>query len=148
MKRIKSRSTIGLIVIFPMLVVFLWAGAGSVFSGETKQISGEAAFSTAKSLDGKWVRRDGSYTLAIKDIKSDGNVNASYFNPEKINVHTANWKMQEKSVSLFVELRDEHYPGSSYSLTYVKERDALEGSYFHAVQKQSYRVAFMRVAER
>ena len=53
--------------------------------------------------------------------------------------------MEEDVLQVFIELRDEGYPGSTYTLTYDAQRDALSGIYFQAALEQSFEVVFVRV---
>ena len=46
---------------------------------------------------------------------------------------------------MFVELRDVNYPGSAYNLRYDPKTDRLIGTYFQAVQRQTYDVEFVRM---
>jgi len=43
-----------------------------------------------------------------------------------------------------LELRDVNYPGSMYNLRYDPENDRLNGTYFQAVQRETYDVEFVR----
>jgi hypothetical protein len=95
-------------------------------------------------LVGRWVRTDGGYVLELRDIKKDGKLQASYFNPRSINVSRAEWKRKEERIDLFVELRDVNYPGSNYTLHYDPTSDRLIGSYFQAVQRLTFDVEFAR----
>jgi len=95
-------------------------------------------------LEGRWVRPDGGYVLLIEDVKADGSLKASYFNPRKINVHSAKWSVENERLHLFVELRDTNYPGSKYRLAYVSEHDVLGGTYFQAVYGQTFEIRFVR----
>ena len=52
--------------------------------------------------------------------------------------------MKEDILQLYVELRDENYPGSLYQLSYDPESDVLYGSYYQAVSRQTYEVYFTR----
>jgi hypothetical protein len=65
-------------------------------------------------------------------------------NPKSINVGRANWTLSNGTISIYVELRDENYPGSHYTLYYMPERDLLAGKYFQAVEGVTYDVGFMR----
>ncbi|MFP4165603.1 MAG: hypothetical protein ACLFUF_00355 [Opitutales bacterium] len=80
-------------------------------------------------FEGKWVRGDGTYRLEL-EIK-DGDVQASYFNPDEINVESAEFTEQSKlsPPELVIVLRDRGYPGSTYRLSYLSERMALIGAY-------------------
>lgn len=46
---------------------------------------------------------------------------------------------------IYIELRDENYPGSNYNLIYYPERDLFAGKYFQAVERVTYDVGFTRV---
>ena len=95
-------------------------------------------------LEGRWVRPDGGYVLELSEIKKDGSLKASYFNPRPINVFTAKWSRKGGEINLFVELRDVNYPGSIYNLQYDSVSDRLKGTYFQAVEKQTFDVWFVR----
>jgi len=114
---------------------------------EVKEVKENRGFAEAQRLAGQWVRPDGGYRLVIEDIKPDGRLEASYYNPRKINVHEANWKYEDNKIHLFIELRDINYPGSKYTLVYSSERNTLEGTYFQAVAKETYFVKFIKVPE-
>lgn len=97
-----------------------------------------------KVLIGEWVRPDGGYIIRLKDIKPDGLIDISYYNPKEINIAEANvseWKGMKK---LFFKLKDQSYPGSTYTLYYYAEKDALAGFYYQANLKQTFEVVFMR----
>lgn len=98
-------------------------------------------------LVGRWVRTDsnGGYTLEIRSATSDGRLDASYFNPNPINVGRSEWNKKEGSMTVVVELRDVNYPGSIYTLNYSKTNDQLIGTYFQAVESVNYDVAFARI---
>jgi hypothetical protein len=97
-----------------------------------------------QSLVGRWVRPDGGYVLELRDIKKDGKLKASYFNPRSINVFHAEWSRKEGKINLFLELRDVNYPGSKYTLQYDPASDRLKGTYFQAVQGETYDIEFVR----
>jgi hypothetical protein len=96
-------------------------------------------------LVGRWVRPDGGYILELRDIKKDGSISAAYYNPRPINVFSAKWSRKEGKINLFVELRDVNYPGSKYNLQYDPKSDRLKGTYFQAVEKQTFDIEFVRV---
>ena len=95
-------------------------------------------------LIGNWMRTDGGYIIAVRSVDHGGRVDAAYFNPRPINVSRAEAVVKGKTARLFVVLRDEGYPGSTYTLEYDSTNDALVGVYFQAVQQQSYNVIFVR----
>ena len=83
-------------------------------------------------LVGEWNRLDGGYVLHVREVKTDGSVDVGYFNPKEINIAEAKvseWKGLNK---LFIKLEDEGYPGSTYTLYYYAEKDALAGFYYQA----------------
>jgi len=95
-------------------------------------------------LVGRWVRPDGGYILELKEIKKDGTLKAAYFNPRPINVARAEINRREGGISIVIELRDVNYPGSTYNLRYDPKTDKLVGTYFQAVQKETYDIEFLR----
>jgi hypothetical protein len=98
-----------------------------------------------RPLLGEWVRPDGGYVLAVKDIADDGKATVGYFNPRPIKVGRAEARIEDDgALGLFVELRDRNYPGSTYTLGYDSEGDQLVGVYFQAMQRASYDVVFVR----
>lgn len=96
-------------------------------------------------LEGKWVRPDGGYVLELRNIKKDGSLTAAYFNPRPIRVFRAEVSKKDGAITLFVELRDMNYPGSTYKLQYDPATDRLTGTYFQAVERQTFNVEFVRV---
>ena len=95
-------------------------------------------------LVGRWLRPDGGYILQLSEPGPEGVLKAAYFNPRPINVSRAEWKHQEEQLRIFVELRDRNYPGSTYTLVYVPDRDGLTGYYYQAVLGQTFDVVFVR----
>jgi hypothetical protein len=95
-------------------------------------------------LQGKWTRPDGGYILEIKKVDDSGKMDAGYFNPKSIHVAKAEATRVGGILRVFIELRDENYPGSTYTLTYDPGSDQMKGIYFQALQKQSYEVVFVR----
>jgi len=124
------------------IVGTLWPVAGAVYaaSGQTDKQSP----ADLQRLEGRWVRLDGGYVLELSEIKKDGSLKASYFNPKPINVFTAKWSRKEGKINLFVELRDVNYPGSKYNVQYDPKSDRLTGTYFQAVEKQTFNIEFVR----
>ena len=95
-------------------------------------------------LVGKWVRPDGGYMIQITNIHQDGKVDAAYFNPRPIHVSRSNVSEEGGIIQVFIELQGQGYPGSTYTLKYNSELDALVGVYFQAVIKQQFEVVFQR----
>jgi hypothetical protein len=120
-----------------------WPVGARVFAqgGQAKESSGQADF---QRLGGRWVRPDGGYVLEVREVTEDRGLKAAYFNPRPIHVARAELRLEEDRIRLLVELRDVHYPGSTYNLQYDPESDRLEGTYFQAVEKQMFDVHFFR----
>ena len=116
--------------------------AGAVYAGSGQTDKQSPA--DHQRLEGRWIRPDGGYILELSEIKKDGSLKASYFNPRPINVFSAKWSRKDGKINLFVELRDVNYPGSKYNLVYDPESDRLKGTYFQAVEKQTFNIEFVR----
>ena len=95
-------------------------------------------------LIGEWTRTDAGYQIKITELLDDGTMKAGYFNPRSINVASALWALTDGVLKIYIELRDENYPGSNYNLIYYPERDLLAGKYFQAVERITYDVGFAR----
>jgi preprotein translocase subunit YajC len=111
--------------------------------------SDDALQSNKKTADknlliGDWVRTDAGYLIKIINVNEDGTLEAQYFNPKPINVGKANWEESHGNLEITVELRDVNYPGSTYTLSYLPDRDILAGDYYQAVQGLNFYVEFDR----
>ena len=95
-------------------------------------------------LVGSWVRPDGGYVIEISKIYPDGKVDAAYFNPRPIHISRSNVSEEDGIIELFIELQGKGYPGSTYTLKYKPEYDAMVGIYFQAVIQQPFDVIFQR----
>ena len=82
---------------------------------------------SARQFIGEWMRSDGTYRMVISG-EADG-LKAQYFNPSPINVESTAVVEVEDGLSLNVVLRDEGYPGSSYTLQYIPQYRVLVGTY-------------------
>lgn len=123
--------------VVPLLAVYLALQA----------LPGNAAFAAPFNFNvvaGTWARTDGNYTLVVKDVTSDGAADVGYFNPNKIHVAESNVSTQKGLVKLFVKLQDKGYPGSTYTLYYYAEKDALVGFYYQAAMDRTFEVIFLR----
>ena len=105
--------------------------------------------STGKAVDknllaGDWVRTDASYLVKIIKVNDDRSLDAQYFNPNPINVGKANWEESYGNLKIIIELRDVNYPGSTYKLSYLPDRDILAGDYYQAVEGLTFYVEFSR----
>lgn len=135
-KIIVAISSLVVIVIVVLLFFLLSSSEDSVLSG--KKVTDQ------NLLKGDWVRTDASYLIRINDVKEGGILEAQYFNPNPINVETANWEQNYGDLKLSIILRDVNYPGSRYTLNYLKDRDMLAGEYFQAVEGLTFYVEFAR----
>jgi hypothetical protein len=97
-----------------------------------------------KVIIGEWVRPDGGYIVRVRNVNPDDSVDAGYFNPGKINIAEANVSLWKGLLRLFLKLQDKGYPGSTYTLYYYPEKDALTGFYYQAAIGQTYEVVFLR----
>ena len=95
-------------------------------------------------LVGNWVRPDGGYVIEISKIYLDGKVDAAYFNPQSIHVSRSTVSEKDGIIELFIELQGKGYPGSTYTLKYNPEYDAMVGIYFQAAIQQPFDVIFQR----
>ncbi|MBW2215963.1 MAG: hypothetical protein JRF34_02050 [Deltaproteobacteria bacterium] len=95
-------------------------------------------------LVGSWQRTDGSYSIRVSDIKTDGQVKAEYFNPKPIHVAEATVSTQKDLMKLFIRFQDKGYEGSAYTLYYYAEKDALLGFYYQAAMDKTFEVIFLR----
>jgi hypothetical protein len=106
---------------------------------------------TSQKLLGNWQRTDADYAIEIRLVNPDGLADARYFNPfhqRSINVARATLLKQGGAAEFFMELRDEGYPGSTYTLQYDEASDRLVGSYFQAAVRENYAVTFERMRGR
>jgi uncharacterized protein (DUF2147 family) len=106
--------------------------------------SAAPAASAFEKLVGQWQREDGGYILDVRSISLEGKADAAYYNPRPIAVARAEALHEGDALTLFVELRGANYPGSTYRLVYDGAHDALVGSYFQALQGQTFDVSFVR----
>lgn len=142
MKRLKS-----------ILTVYTFIFSGIIFIGfngckENETVKKENNKPTVivdkKLLQGSWVRTDADYQIKLSDVLDNGIIKAQYFNPRSINVSKSDWMNAEGFLKVYIELRDENYPGSNYNLTYIPDRDMLVGDYFQAVEGLTFYVEFAR----
>lgn len=117
------------------LFCILTAGPSSTSFGQQQQFN---------NILGEWEQMDGGYVIHVNDIRPDGTVQAAYFNPASIHVSESRVSMWKGLVRLFVKLQGQGYPGSTYTLFYHKEKDALAGFYYQSELEQSFEVVFLR----
>ena len=97
-----------------------------------------------RPLIGNWLREDGGYRLEIGSAESDGQLQATYFNPSAIRVSLATATNDANTLKLRVELNDVGYPGCVYSLVHDRVNDRLVGTYFQAAMGETYEIMFVR----
>jgi hypothetical protein len=51
------------------------------------------------------------------ELLDDGKPKAGYFNPKSTNTGNATWTNKDGVLKIYIELRNENYPGSKYDLT-------------------------------
>lgn len=112
--------------------------------GTANHPSVAAAKMDLQRLIGNWARPDGGYVISIRRITPDGRVEAAYLNPRPINVSRAEASVVGDAATLFIELRDAGYPGSTYELLYDPRSDRFAGVYFQAAMGQRFDVVFVR----
>jgi len=134
-------------------IIFIIAGVSLVLiavlilfitNEEGEKLNTERGGPDKKLLIGDWLRTDAQYLIRINEVLNDGTLNAQYFNPSPINVGQALWEENDRSLKIVIELRDEYYPGSTYTLYYLTDREMLAGEYFQAIEGLSFYVEFTR----
>lgn len=95
-------------------------------------------------IAGEWQRTDGGYLIKVDNIKPDGQAKVEYFNPRPINVEQAAISREKGLIRLFIKFQDKGYEGSTYTLFYYVEKDAMAGFYYQAAMDRTYEVIFMR----
>jgi len=143
-RRKRRAVSIGFVVATFCIGAMFWPTVQVVFAEGGDPLKQTQGQTDIQRLEGRWVRPDGGYILELWDIKKDGSVSAAYYNPKPIKVFSAKWSRKEGTINLFVELRDVNYPGSKYNLQYEPKSDRLKGTYFQAVEKQTFNIEFVR----
>jgi len=141
---IGARSTIARCVpdcVFGLLLFVLLVGPCARAAGEPAK----GAPADPVQVVGRWQRTDGGYILELRYPTFDGGLAAAYFNPRPINVARSGWALKDGTLLVLVELRDQGYPGSTYTLAYRPDSDRLVGIYFQAVAQQEFEVVFQRI---
>ena len=98
-----------------------------------------------QNLVGRWIRPDGGYIIEIRNVDSNGLLQAGYFNPRPIHVSQARLTFVNQEPQVFIELRDVGYPGATYKLNYHSKQDVLAGLYHQPTAGQSFEVIFVRM---
>jgi hypothetical protein len=127
-----------------LAAVFVGVFFFTLANAETNNAEQKVSKNDEQRLIGRWVRPDGGYILEFKEIGKDGVLKAAYFNPNSINVYQTKLQNSKDAITVFVELRDVNYPGSTYNLIYDPKTDRLIGTYFQAVERITYGIEFVR----
>ena len=133
----------GLVVIAAVILLFAKQHFFRTVSSDLASTS-SAAKPEFHVLVGDWVRPDGGYVIKIRHVDKNGRVDAGYFNPRPITVSRAFASVEAGRLNLFIKLQGKGYPGSTYTLIYSEENEALVGIYYQAALGQSFDVAFVR----
>ncbi|WP_281322931.1 hypothetical protein [Flavobacterium aestivum] len=96
-------------------------------------------------IKGLWGRTEGVGEINISEVRDNGLLKATFCNPKSINIEKAVWTNSSDVLRIYILLREDNYPGSSFSLNYIAEKDLLLGVYFDALTNISYTVSFKRV---
>ena len=113
----------------------------SLFAAKTAAPAAQRDYTV---LGGEWLRTDGNYLVKVSEVQTDGKAVVKYFNPKPIHVEKSAISTQKGLVKLFIQLQDTGYEGSTYTLYYYVEKDALAGFYYQATMDRTYKVIFMR----
>ncbi len=97
------------------------------------------------AIQGLWIRSDAPYVIELRSTLGNGvSLQAKYFNPKPVNVEKTEMVEKNGQLHVLVVLQDVNYQGSYYFLSYNREKDILQGNYFHAASQQKYKVNFIR----
>jgi len=112
---------------------------------ETNRPASATSKSRLSVFVGRWQRTDGDYAIDIESVGGNGEMKARYFNPRPINVSRAEAFEKDGKAQMYLELRDENYPGSYYALAFNPANGALGGIYYQALLRETYEVEFVRL---
>ena len=141
---------------WPLLIVAIAAAVAGLIIYQLQSTEPDPKLATAANpskagpavdfnkLVGRWLRPDGGYIIEIRNILSGGKMEVAYLNPRPINVSQARVFRKSGGLEIFIELRDQGYPGSSYTLNYHPQQDMMTGIYYQAAMGQSFEVMFVR----
>lgn len=142
--RVMQRKEILFILMMLCVMATFFIGLTIASAQDVKLQTKDSQNNQYQRLEGRWVRPDGGYILELKNVGSSGDLKAMYFNPRPINVGISNWRKEESKLTVFVELRDINYQGSTYMLQYDPDSDQLKGKYFQAPTGMTYEIEFLR----
>lgn len=136
--------------LLPAIVGLAMLGGASLVLAQQPAPPGAAAPAAAAAtsgmevLKGAWVRPDGGYTIVIKGIGPNGQLEAMYSNPNLLPFAKAQASRDGATLRASFELQAGGYAGSTYELAYDPVTDRLKGIYYQAVVKQKFEVYFVR----
>ena len=122
------------------LLIILIAGTWFLFLRNDEIDAQEAS----DLIVGEWIRTDGPYTIKIIELEDKGGMQAEYYNPGAIHVGRSEWRVSDGELQVYVKLQDKNYPGSTYELRYLADKQLLSGTYYQAVDRQTYKVEFAK----
>ena len=131
-----------LILSFALVVILLIVIIVILTEEPSDSVSTSAKTIDKNLLVGNWLRTDSDYRLQISEVNEDFTLEAKYFNPNPINVGRASWQETYGSLKIIIELRDVNYPGSTYTLNYLPDKNLLAGDYYQAVEGLTFYVEF------
>ena len=144
----KSLFIVTAIAILVLATYLLWPSPeniqAEIVSSPPPVVTSPVSSADNIKLVGRWQRSDGGYIIELKNPTPEGLIDASYFNPSPIHVGKSAWQNKAGKLMVMIELQDQNYPGSIYTLEYQPQGDRLTGIYFQAVEKVSYNVEFTR----
>ena len=136
---------VGLVVLGVGFAASVQASAQSPANPSTAAPAADAPMKTEFDLlKGAWVRPDGGYTIAIAGVAPNGQIDATYYNPNKLPFAKAQAVREGMTTKVSLELRAGGYNGSTYELVYDRVNDRLKGIYYQAVAQQKFEVTFVR----
>jgi hypothetical protein len=133
-KRRRNQIIVAAVVGLGLLAGLGWLVKAKTFAGQSEP----------GKLIGRWTRLEGGYVLDIRQAEQNGRLDAAYLNPRPIHVAQANYSQSNEQWQVFVELRDVNYPGATYRLTYLPDKDQLAGQYHQPLMDQTLDVTFVR----
>ena len=136
----KRKSFLTVFVISTVIIFTIVISCGDSSEKNLRQVTK----SDKNLLTGDWVRTDASYFVKIIKVNEDRTLDAQYFNPNPINIGKANWEESYGNLKIIIGLRDVNYPGSTYTLNYLPDRDILAGEYYQAVEGLTFYVESAR----
>lgn len=96
-------------------------------------------------LIGEWSQTGTPNLIKITGVLENGKLESEVYTPTKIEIEKANWSKIGNSLSIYIELQSEKYPGSNFKLNYIPNRDVCVGEYFQVIDSTTNSVEFIRI---